>query len=252
MRLAPWRVQTRPAPGLVSVSTRVAAWLALAARPASRSPYVSGRVTADAHARLNCAMYSIVESYNHRYVECAACSAQREGRASKKLLYRPEPTAILSPAYDDTPLGSDQCFNRRTATGQPRAGTSSMLPTSNATSNPRFRPFGLRPANRQGRSTFVCPVGAGTGLFGAVRRRLYTVSHNERKGAATAANARERPHARRGGWGSGETEVTGADVQTSTTFRVRLFGPHGSLAPCPYLPTDPSTLEVHYSRSDVC
>jgi len=35
MRLAPWRVQTRPAPGLVSVSTRVAAWLALAARPAS-------------------------------------------------------------------------------------------------------------------------------------------------------------------------------------------------------------------------
>ena len=35
MRLAPWRVQTRPAPWLVSVSTRVAAWLALAARPAS-------------------------------------------------------------------------------------------------------------------------------------------------------------------------------------------------------------------------
>ena len=35
MRLAPWRVQTRPAPWLVSVSTRVAAWLALAARPLS-------------------------------------------------------------------------------------------------------------------------------------------------------------------------------------------------------------------------
>ena len=35
MRLAPWRLQTRPAPWLVSVSTRVAAWLALAARPLS-------------------------------------------------------------------------------------------------------------------------------------------------------------------------------------------------------------------------
>ena len=39
MRLAPWRVQTRPAPGLVSVSTRVAAWLALAARENAEQPW---------------------------------------------------------------------------------------------------------------------------------------------------------------------------------------------------------------------
>ena len=220
MRLAPWRVQTRPAPGLVSVSTRVAAWLALAARPASRSPYVSGRVTADAHARLNCAMYSIVESYNHRYVECAACSAQREGRASKKLLYRPErPFTIqhvLSPAYDDS-RSRYSSLHSDGGIAEPRAPERHgerppVLPTSNATSNPRFRPFGLRPANRQGRSKFVCPV---AGRYGAVRRRLYTQhgsrSHTKRKRAHAPPRGEregERPHARtRGGEAGGPVRL---------------------------------------------
>ena len=210
MRLAPWRVQTRPAPGLVSVSTRVAAWLALAARPASRSPYVSGRVTADAHARLNCAMYSIVESYNHRYVECAACSAQREGRASKKLLYRPaeRPFSILSPAYDDSRYSTrTESPNRARRNVMGNVLQCCQRPTQRRIPDFDRSGFGRR-TGKVGRSLCVRSR-AGTGLSGVGCTRNTDHGLTQSANAPTphrAANARANDRTRGG-------EVAGGPVR---------------------------------------
>jgi hypothetical protein len=192
---------------------------------------------------MKCAMYSsIVESYNHRYVESRHAQHSERGRASKKLLYRPRTARSFARVRRDTAYSNRNPTPRRGNDNEERP-PSSMLQRPTQRRIPDFDRSGFgRRTGKVGRRLCVrrrgryggCPAGPA-----CVRSTsTYRGSHTKPKGggkAPTAPNAsRERPHARRGGWGSGETEVTGADVQTSTTFR--LFGPHGSLAPCALSP----------------